>query len=452
MPRFLLLSISLVALVATAIQYPLSTTFPIGGDAAAHIATVHQIFSHPILTAIKISRSWYPVSYILFSVNALNPFVYWPIAFSWWMALGQILTGLAIGFFVYRLYGMRAAAISILIWAATPITMTSFFEDGTMAQLWSLPWLILFIERLFKGSIRGMIACCILALFSHPITALIMICTLIIALPHLSKGVMKRIIMWCTAVSAVVAVFFIALRSKTIGTPFVPESSLYYQDLFHGFFLPITLASSIGLIEIFHRYKSRKTFIVIGGSLVSLAFFFSMNDRLGIGFWTNRLNVYFLICLTVCAAVGLASAIQRIHNSTLALTAVLLMLIGMTGTTLHDNQHIYHRYESPSTDARLRPDNLVAILWLKNHIEENAVIASSGATRYYEWIPVLTNHQWKLIDKQDLSDPQTYQSLHDPYFIVFTNQEGVPSRIQSDPEHFHLEFENKGSQIYHITL
>jgi hypothetical protein len=144
--------VALSCLIAPAIQYPLSTTFPVGGDAAPHIATVQHILTKPIYSISRIAHSWYPATYILFSLNAFIPFISWTQLYPWWMALGQILTGLAIGLLIFRISGLRAAIIGIALWGMTPIALTSFFEDATMAQLWSLPWLVLFFEAVAMNS------------------------------------------------------------------------------------------------------------------------------------------------------------------------------------------------------------------------------------------------------------------------------------------------------------
>ena len=86
----ILVAIGLGCLIATAIQYPLSTTFPMGGDAAAIILRVQHILTNPIATFDQIRHTWYPIPYLIFSSNAFNPFVYWPVAFSLWVALGKI--------------------------------------------------------------------------------------------------------------------------------------------------------------------------------------------------------------------------------------------------------------------------------------------------------------------------------------------------------------------------
>jgi hypothetical protein len=459
--NIVLLTIAVACLIATAIQYPLSTTFPIGGDAAAIISRVQHIFTNPINTFENIRHSWYPVSYILFSLNALNPFVYWPVAFSWWMAIGQILTGIALGLLAYRISGIRAAALAMAIWALTPITMTSFFEDGTMAQLWSLPWVLLFFERMLAKSLRGMIISCILLFFSHPVTAVIFLASTFVALPHIlftakkSSSIEKRIryiILWCSLGCIAAGLFFFATKPGIFNLAFTPESSKYSPELFHGFFLPWLLASIIGYLHMTIMHKKEWLFLVTLGSFLVVSFLFAINDQLGIGFWVNRLNAYLIICICLGGGVGFSYLLGQLRSPVLSTLIAVFLLTGITGSVFHDNQNIYRRYESPSTYSRIHPDELAAISWAKEHIQPPSIILSSGLTRHYEWIPVLSRSSWQALKERDLFSVERYKTFEHPYLIFFTKKEKVPSWISEGSNTYHEIFRNNGAVIYRISL
>ncbi len=456
-----LLTIAVACLIATAIQYPLSTTFPMGGDAAAIILRVQHLFTEPLRTFSNIRHSWYPVSYILFSVNALNPFVYWPIAFSWWMALGQILTGTALGFLAYRIAGIRAAAITMAIWAMTPITMTSFFEDGTMAQLWSLPWVLLFFERMLAKSLRGMIICCILLFFSHPITALVFIAGIFLAAPHLLltanthseiEKKIRRIIVWCSIACVIAGAFYFNTKEEIFHLTFTPESSKYSPELFHGFFLPWLLASILGYFHIAQTHRKERLFLTIAVSFVTVAFLLAINDQLGIGFWTNRLNAYLLLCVSLGAGVGFSYALDQFRSKILSTLLALCLLVGMNESVWHDNENIYKRYESPSTYSRIHPDELSAIAWMKENIPSSSTVITSPLTRHYEWIPVLSGLHWESLEEGDLLSLEKHETLNEPYLVFFTKKEAVPHWLAENTERYHQEFQNKGVVIYRISL
>jgi hypothetical protein len=279
-----------------------------------------------------------------------------------------------------------------------------------------------------------------------------MICTMIMALPHIPRGILRKILAWSTIVGTGIAILFLVMRPSTINTPFGPESSKYFTDIFHGFFLPWVLASVIGWLELTKTFKKQKLLLVTFASFFVISFAFAFNDRLGIGFWTNRLNAYILLCVVLGAGIGLACITKKIALERVAVLIIILLIVALTGSTFHDNINIYKRYESPHTDARIRPDNLEAITWINQNLPKDATITSSTATRYYEWLHVLTTHTQNFISKSSIDDTNSYNGIKNPYLVIFTNEEGVPDKILHDEMHFHLRFQNTGAKIYEVTL
>lgn len=437
--------IAIACLLATAIQYPLSTTFPIGGDDAAHISTVQHIFTNPLYSLNKIANSWYPVAYILFSINALIPHANWPIIFSWWMALGQIVTGCALGFFAYRLSGPKASAIAIALWAMTPITMTSFFEDGTMAQLWSLPWIILFFERMLVKSYKGMALFAFLALFSHPITALVLICTLAISAMIFDKRVALLAIV-ITSVAGVIIYFrqdILQISSH--------EASRYIPELLHGFYLPWLLAALYGWFCIIQKHKENALLLTTLGSFLSISFLLGANDLLGIGFWTNRLDAYLLIFVIVAGSIGFATVLKNLKAPIFATCIASFLCIGLTMSAFHDNENIYKRYESPSTYTRIHPQELESLTWMNNNLPMNATIFTSGETRNYEWIPVLTKFRWNIEKADGRTLLQQITGTQNPITVFFTRKDGTPEDIINNQKQYTLLYKNPSVQIYKIN-
>ena len=443
--EILLYTIAVACLIATAVQYPLSTTFPIGGDAAAHINTVQHIFTDPLFALNKIANSWYPVAYILFSINAIIPHANWPIIFSWWMALGQILTGLALGVFVYRLSGPKASAIAIALWAMTPITMTSFFEDGTMAQLWSLPWIILFFERMLAKSYKGMAVFAFLALFSHPITALVLIATLAVSAMIFDKRV-ALLGLAITAIASIVIYFrqdILQISSH--------EASKYIPELLHGFYLPWVLAALYGWFCIIKAHKQHALLLTTLGSFFAISLMLGANDLLGIGFWTNRLDAYIVIFTVIAGSTGLAEIFKNIQSPILTTCIASLLCVGLTMSAFHDNQNIYKRYESPSTYTRIHPQELESITWMNNNLPSNITLFTSGETRNYEWIPVLAHFTWALEKDDGRTLLQQSSGTQNPVVVFFTRKDNTPDDVSSNQAQYTLLYKNPSVQIYKIN-
>lgn len=454
----ILLIIGFGCLVATAVQYPLSTTFPIGGDAAVHIYTVQHMFSQPITTSGNILKSWYPVSYILFGLNGLIPNISWTTIFPWWMALGQIITGCLLGLLAYRLSGIPASAIAMGIWATTPIAMTSFFEDGTMAQLWSLPWILLFFERMATGSLRGMALYSFLALFSHPITGAVLIGTLVLAVPQLwmepypneRQQKARLVLSWVAAVSIIAASLILLTKWSILFLPFKQEGSRYIPELLNGSFTPWILASILGCFVILRKHAQKKILLINLGNFFFLAFFLAVNDKFGIGFWTNRLNSYLVLIVCISATAGIGILIKHLRSPILSTIVISFVLIGSMGSTYHDNQNIYKRYESPIIYSRLHPEELAALTWIRDSTPLHTIVLSSAATRHYEWIPILAQREWEITSQTVVERMNSVNQTNTNIIIFFQQQEKVPEYIRSQPNIFSLTYETKGAAIFSI--
>ncbi len=444
-----LLLIAITCLIAPAVQYPLLTTFPIGGDAAAHINTVQHLTESPFSTLRHITLSWYPVTYTLFSLNAFIPFITWTDIYTWWMALGQIVTGLALGFLLFRLGGVRAAAIGIALWGITPITLTSFFEDATMAQLWSLPWLILFFERMTARSSIGMVFFFFLALLSHPITGLIILTTVILTAPltwitnpkiDAKDRTLRKIYTFTALTASVFAAYIFATRFSVFSIAFRFESSRYLQELFHGFFLPWTLASIYGWYLFIQAFRDRFILIISLSSFFFVSILLAANDQLGIGFWTNRLNAYVTICIIIGAAIGFSRMLDALRPKLFTMVFATTLLIALTGSVINDNQNIYKRNESTTITTRINQNELDAIAWLNEYVSTPANVLSSAATRHYEWIPVLSDLSWNEIN-----------SPHPIYYIFFTRTEKVPEHVWEQGDRFRMVYRNQDAVIFSVT-
>lgn len=177
----------------------------------------------------------------------------------------------------------------------------------------------------------------------------------------------------------------------------------------------------------------------------------ALNDKLGVGFWTNRLSIYLTLCIIIAGSIGFAAMIKTIRPIWVTTIFCTSLLIALTLSVFHDNMNIYRRFESPSTYTRIHPDELAAIAWIKDHVPSSANILTSKATRNYEWIPVLSGIEWDHTIGEQLKLLE--KNIYAPYTLVvyFTKTEKVPDVIKEKTNLYHLEYENKGAAIYHIT-
>ena len=330
----------------------------------------------------------------------------------------------------------------------TPIALTSFFEDGTMAQLWSLPWVVLFFERLAARSIKGMALTFFLATFSHPITGLIILITIILTSPLLWIGreyldtkekMLRNTYSYGAGIAIIGALVIFASRYSIFSLGFQPESSKYIPELFHGFFLPWTIASIYGWYILLNTHKKNVVLIYSLASFFFVSLLVGSNNQLGIGFWTSRLNVYATICIIVGGSIGFTHLLGSLRPKWLIAPFAATLLISLTGSIVYDNQNIYKRNESETVTTRINKHELQAIVWLKENAPLSARVISSAETRHYEWVPVLSGLSWN----SETPNPYTLR-------IFFTRREKVPEYILQQPERYRLEYENKGAAIFHM--
>lgn len=342
-----------------ALQYPLSTTFPIGGDAASHIRaaqTILAIKQAPAAAITLIKHSNYPLSHLLFTAWAALPFS-WPDRFVWWITLGQILTGFSIGALLWRIGSWRAAAAGVAIWALTPIGINNHFEDGTAPQLWSLIFLILTFERLAAGSTWGTLVMVAATVGTHFLSGFVLIASLIMGtvllLPvrHRLAPHQAALIKYLGALTAALAALIIYKYIHGPNWPFVEQQSedFFLLDILKSKFALWVVLSIPGIAILTSKLRHS---LPASTSLLSffwLAFLLTTNSTLNVGLWENRFRTYFIVA--VCLAAGLS--LPHISRSAFRSPAARLLFLGLLFTTLtaltwRDNAAVYRFYEDSS--------------------------------------------------------------------------------------------------------
>lgn len=453
----LLLTLALALLILTAIQYPLATTFPMGADAAVYIRWTRQLTSAFSTTVSVILHSWYPGTYALFSFAHLFPFLEWPTRFVWWISLGQIFTGLSLGWLLYRLNGVTSAAVGMAIWALTPVVGTPFFEDGTAAQLWSLPPLLLFLERLSARSPLGVIILLPIIVLCHPITGAIAFTALLIAIPLLwmirrqlppTDRTVVQTLLIISAITVAIAALVLYFKQEILRLTIRPEDSSRLFNYLNDQFLPWTIAAIPGLLLFVSHNRRRPVIAIVGLGLAFISVILAFNDRLGIGLWPNRLAPYFLLIVTLGAAYGLPWALAQVFPRPVArLLFFVALFLPLAVGVWEKNSHLYQLYESPNLYVRLHPNELEAITWINHNLPASAKIYSSATTRHYEWIPALTNVSWQALSEDKLRHVRAYRPDGENYIIYFTHAEGPPTEVLERSDQYQKVFGNRGALI-----
>jgi len=411
---------ALALTIAIAAQYPGSTTFPIGGDAAAHIS-VAQTLLHPSSTdevLITLKTSNYPLSQLMFASTGVVP-ANWPQRFTWWMTSGHIMVGLALAALLWRISSWRAAAAGLAIWALTPIGIGTHFEDATAPQLWSLFFLLLTFERLAANSLFGTLLMLAATAYAHFLSGFILILSLVIGtvllFPVRARLAPKqtKLIKYLGILIGLLVIFALYKLLTGVELPFIENQSedFFLIDILKSKFAPWLVLAIPGLAILVSKLRFSLPAAASLLSFIWLSFLLTTNSSLNVGIWENRFSTYFVVSVCLAAGLALPTLVKTTFNHRWLSGVFILLLFGSLATiTWRENDNVYSYYESAQNRARLHPEVQAAITWANDNLPADSFIVSSSASRQTEWIPVLTTFQWQALNASHelIAAPDTF--------------------------------------------
>lgn len=442
-----------------AIQYPLQTTFPIGGDAPRFVAHAQRLFDDPLQ---EITKTWYPGTIAWLAAWRLA-LVDWPDRFVWAMTASNIASGVAAGWLMTRLAGPASGAAAMAIWAVMG-SMDRHIEDGTLAQLASLPIMIVSLERLMsRAYATAGLGLIVTALF-HPFSALVALAAIGLAISCLlwslpRMAIVERQILrsWIIVIALIGGLGIILLTLKGFSTEYLPREATHVslENWLMSHMGPFVVLATAGL-PILWRMRSleRSSKALLTGLLV-VATFLTFNDMFGLGIFVQRWQTYLLLAFTIFAALALLPISRgALPVGWMRMVFVTLLFLAGGAAAWQANARVYAAYESPSRYLRPHPDELAAIAWLQNNLPAKQHILTSNANRHSEWIPLLTSHSltelsgadplWKK-SGQDLIE--ALQAAGYTQIVFFTHREGVPDNWRFLP----IVFVNGGAKILTVA-
>ena len=416
-------------LVGMAVRYPLQTTFPIGGDAVRHVARASQILTEP--TAI-LTNSNYPASIALLASAAALP-LSWPERFIWLTVVGHVATGLALGWLLYRHFSWQAAAVGMAGWGLVITTITRHVEDATLAQLLSLPIVVLCLERFMAGRFWVCLGLLLLAGLLHPFSFVYLGLALGLAyLPQLATQ--SR---WQAGVWWVVVASLVVLRgAKLWNLP--PEDTFDMWHLFstHGGVLAII--GVFGVVALWQQgQRGRTTSALLWAGLAALIL--SLTTAGGLAPIPHRYGSYLVIVIVLFFALGLPWLLRWFTAPALQASATGLVFLILGSASWQADAFVYNFYESNTNYARVHRDELAAMAWLKNNSPTASHVVSTTRNRHSEWIPTLAERQWTGV--AGTSEMVALSSA--THLAFFTRREGVPDELK----HLPVLYENDGAIV-----
>lgn len=441
---------------ARAAQYPLSVTFPVGGDAPEYIIaarTITHAATRPRAALTQLTSSWYPSALLLFSTSAALP-LDWPERFTWSMAASHLAVGLALAALAARFAGLPAAAAALFFWSLTTTDITRHFEDATLAQLISLGFLALFLERLAAGSVWGSLITFALAVAAHPTTGLPLLVAIPATLPallvhraQLTAAERRQAIAISLATLLVIGALIASHKSPfTVEVGTDDETPL---DL-PNYAYPAVALAPVGLLLMLSRravpLPARLTVL----SLTAVTVLLAGNIYLGIGVWTIRLRSLAAALATPAAAVALVHTTAAAFHSRPARTVFLCAgAAPLLLAAWHASDRVYRYYENPDNVARLHPAERAAMEWLENHTKPDSTIFSVVGNRHAEWLPALTGRKLALVSSFDkyLSAPVLSSGQH---ILILTKWNKPPPYLDENELRFKKTFSNEAALVYEI--
>ena len=451
-PTAVLLVVSaFVVLLILTLQYPFSTSFPIGGDAAFYVRVARTLLG-PAEVSEKITlliRAPYPAAYVAAAASAVLP-LEWPERFTWLVTVTYIGVGGCLGLLLYRLHGAPAAASAMIIWALASIGITEHIEAATFAQLLSLAFLILFFERVAADSIVGIVVTFCAALLSHPLTGLVLLLTtLLVIIP--GAGVVRslpsarRTTYWILFALAMVSVgalvFKLGSNPNVLTNRFMADdNSFSLPDVMRTFFGPFLALTPLGFLYFARQPRENLLLKMLLISFFNVAVLLTFNHYLGVGLWTHRFQSFLVVSVTILSAIALPQLLRTVLPTTLLRGSFAIVFFGsLLLGTWHTNNHVFRYYEAPGNYARLHPGEEEGIRWMRQNLSSQSVVVTSNANRHPEWIPALTGMEWLSLPhlneeikiNEKLGEARVFG--RPVYLAFFLNAEEVPSVFPAAP-------------------
>lgn len=453
---------SIFALVMI-LQYPLSASFPLGGDATRYILKLFEVKNFAAagdwLAAGKalLTNTWYPGAQVILSISSLLP-LSWPTRLIWLVVLAHLFIAGSLGLLLYRLAGWRAAAVAMAIWSLATVTITTDLENGTIAQLWSMGFVILALHQITRSSWWGFIAMSVAAGFAHPFGGLVIAATLITALPGLGVTRHTRTPLIIGSLLALLAAAGLARYYPVLAGFAASAEPFPLNDLLQSPFGPFILLAPFGLVLLAQNRQRSPIPVLVVCQFIILSLLLTLNDRLGLNILTFRFQSFGALAVTILAALAVPTILRTAFPSSRWAAAVAVLFLSAAGlNTWHENSRIFRFYESPSRHARLHPDEQAAIAWLNTNLPATATIISTRTNRRTEWIPILTRHQWvglteadELWHKPVTELPDYLKSAPYTHAIFLRYREKDSEVFPGGVALFPVVFANKGAVILNL--
>lgn len=461
------LVVSILFVVVMAIQYPMETTFPIGGDATRYILDAQEVVEtsrqSPLrgLQALATNSAYPGTTLTILAASALP--IPWPILWTVLMSLGHLTTALALFFVGKKLTNnVLVGVASGAAWSIVGITLTRHIEDGTIAQLLSLPALVFFIGYIAEKKYGIAAALGIVTFLLHPLSGLfaafIGVLYVIVNPDVFLRSLRMRLTASIVLVMAVAAgLYFYTENSHFFAEGFSSDQGISLSDLIHGAAGPLFIVAPLGAMWFIYRYGQYGHALVISAAAAYLFMF--QNQLMGESVFLYRTTSYAALFIALFSGIAVGELFRTIPRPRGIIAAAVMVMFAATGTQVWaKNIPIYKFYEAPINYARLHPDELAAIEWMRDNLPAESFVVSTRINRHSEWIPILSGYTWEGLETSSPLFTSRADSVADyaaqkgyTHAVFFHHRESMADTFQGYDNRFPVVYQNKGVTIVSLS-
>jgi hypothetical protein len=450
-----------------AAQYPLSATLPMGNDTTRYIMRAQAVIEasgESLIPGFRLSlkNSQYPGAILVLALSKSLLPLSWPELFIWAMVIAQVGAGLALSWFVQRVWSAPVGILALLLWGLTS-TVNHHFVNGIFAHLLSLVPMWLFFERLWVGDWKRGGWWMVVAYSFHALTGFFMayVCLLVFVMSWWLREYLSlrqrenlRVFVYMLAMAVGMGIVVLIIRHQLWGG-FMPTSAqVVIPDLIFGSFGPVMWLFPLGLLVLFEALHRRPLSVIIIVAIVASSALTAFNDWLGVAYLMRRFETYLVASACILTAVGLSWAIK----TQLAGRRVLLMgfVLLLSLVAIKADKAVYAHFEAPNY-ARIHPKEIEGLEWMKTYLPWESVIVSTRTNLHSEWIPILTGRRWTGLEATDVlflqkGEHQARLLDNSPYthLVIFNYREQVGDVFSQSEEKYPVLFESEALTIVQL--
>lgn len=400
-----------------------------------------MLLEHPIQI---LRHSNYPGSIIALAFSAILP-ISWPERFIWTMVTTYLATGLALGWLLYRHYTWREAAIGIAAWSLATTQITHHFEDGTLAQLLSLPIVLLCLERFLDKRPWQSLGLLLVSGALHPFSIIFLPVALsisiLVRLPwwrQLSLEEKNLFRVWAIVLPVILGVALLLHNQELFAIAYEELPDL--SHLSSNRFALVWWLAPLGFARLWWQKRDTLRSVTLS-SFALTALILSQSHAGGLSPLPYRFESYLVLAVIIGFSLVVPTLLRLLFATTWTKAMAVIVMFGTLGTaSWNANAFVFNFYESPSKYARIHPDEIAAMQWMQSNLPTTAHIGTTNENRHSEWIPIIAERSWTGFDsvKDLLTNPNI------TYVTFLNHREKVPSPfINQQPV-----YQNNGAIIF----